>query len=89
MSSGDNVESLSAKVHQLEAELAQKNKVIQDLNRRVQESNEGAQSTTEISEIEETLRRLMTRIGMIVQGTKCLLMVVDSETGDLVAEKPT
>lgn len=89
MSSGDNVESLAAKVHQLEVELAQKNKIIQDLNRRVQESNEGAQSTTEISEIEETLRRLMTRIGMIVQGTKCLLMVVDSETGDLVAEKPT
>lgn len=89
MSSDDSVESLSAKIQHLEAELAQKNKIIQDLNRRVQEANEGAQPSTEISEIEETLRRLMTRIGMIVQGTKCLLMIHDPETGELIAEKPT
>ncbi|MFZ4782220.1 MAG: ATP-binding protein [Armatimonadaceae bacterium] len=79
---------LKARIAHLEIELSQRNKVIQDLNRRVQESNDSSQPTPEINEIEETLRRLMTRIGMIVQGTKCLLMVHDPETNDLIAERP-
>lgn len=89
MPSEENVEALHYKVRHLESELAQKNKIINELNRKVQEANEGAQSTAEISEIEDTLRRLMTRIGMIVQGTKCLLLIHNPETGELVAERPS
>ena len=82
------IDELKARIAHLEIELSQRNKIIQDLNRRVQESNDSTQPTPEINEIEETLRRLMTRIGMIVQGTKCLLMVHDPETNDLIAERP-
>jgi PAS domain S-box-containing protein len=89
MPSEENVEALHDKVRHLESELAQKNKIIQDLNRKVQEANEGAQPTAELSEIEETLRRLMTRIGMIVQGTKCLLMIHNPESDELIAERPS
>jgi len=89
MPSEENVEALHAKIRHLESEVVQKNKIIQELNRRVQEANEGAQPTTELSEIEDTLRRLMTRIGMIVQGTKCLLLIHNPETDELVAERPS
>lgn len=88
MATDENIDDLKAQVAHLEAELSQKHKVIQDLNRRVQESSDSSQPTPEINEIEETLRRLMTRIGMIVQGTKCLLMIHSSETDELIAERP-
>ncbi|HET6386488.1 MAG TPA: ATP-binding protein [Armatimonadota bacterium] len=39
-------------------------------------------------ELEETLSRLVQRIAMIIQAEKCLLMLVDSDSGELVGLNP-
>jgi len=90
-----SVESLRERLQQLEAELnrrsqtvAQLEKVNKELSARVQEAGETAQPTAELSEMEETLKRMMTRIAMILQGSKCLFMMHDKETDELFAEKP-
>lgn len=95
MNLDDSVESLKARILSLESELNQKTqavsqleKSIKDLQQRVQTANENAQPTAELSELEETLKRLMTRIAMIVQGGKCLFMIHDPETRELYAGKP-
>ncbi|HLV81856.1 MAG TPA: ATP-binding protein, partial [Chthonomonadaceae bacterium] len=44
--------------------------------------------TVPITEFEETLRRLVQRTAMIVQAEKCVIMVRDKETGELVARAP-
>ena len=95
MNLDDSVESLQARISSLEAELNQKSQAViqlersvRDLNQKVQTANENAQPTAELSELEETLRRLMTRIAMIVQGAKCLFMIHDPETRELYAGKP-
>ncbi len=41
-----------------------------------------------VSEIDETLRRLVQRTAMIVQAEKCVIMVRDRETGGLAARSP-
>ena len=95
MNLDDSVESLKAHILALESELAQKTQAVSvlernvaDLSRKVQTANENAQPTAELSELEETLRRLMTRIAMIVQGGKCLFMIHDIDTRELYAGKP-
>lgn len=91
---GESVESLTERIRSLEADLNRRNehvarleKANKELSARVQEASEG-QSTAEISEIEETLKRLMQRIGMIVQGSKVLFMIHDPENRELVADTP-
>ncbi len=95
MNLDDSVESLQSRISSLEAELNQKSQAViqlersvRDLNQRVQTANENAQPTAELSELEDTLKRLMTRIAMIVQGAKCLFMIHDPETRELYAGKP-
>ena len=95
MNLDDSVESLKAHISNLESELNQKTqavtqleKSIRDLNQKVQTASENAQPTAELSELEETLKRLMTRIAMIVQGGKCLFMIHDPETHELYAGQP-
>lgn len=95
MNLDDSVESLKARILSLESEVNQKSqavsqleKMIKDLQQKVQTANENAQPTAELSELEETLKRLMTRIAMIVQGAKCLFMIHDQETRELYAGKP-
>ncbi|GAB4451898.1 MAG: hypothetical protein OHK0029_01900 [Armatimonadaceae bacterium] len=90
---GDGDESLRQRLEHLEAELKRKDEHIarlekerKDLSQKVQESG---QTIGEISEIEETLKRLLTRIAMIVQGTKCLFMVQDeTNPNQLIAHSP-
>ena len=76
---GDSVESLQERLGKLEAELRRKDEHIvrldkanHDLQQKVQDSPQ--QVSGELSEMEETLRRLMTRVAMIVQGSKCLFI---------------
>jgi PAS domain S-box-containing protein len=95
MNLDDSVESLKAQIANLESELNQKNQAVvqlernvRELNQKVQTATENAQPTAELSELEETLKRLMIRIAMIVQGGKCLFMIHDPETRELYAGKP-
>ncbi len=83
----DNVAQLEKHVEELEkviADLKQKNL---DLERSRPSSTQDDLSVP-ISEFEETLRRLVQRTAMIVQAEKCVIMVKDRETGELVARSP-
>jgi two-component system phosphate regulon sensor histidine kinase PhoR len=95
MSLDDSVESLQERLQILERELESRNqhtrqleRVNHDLSVRIRELTENAQPTTELSELEETLRRMMTRITMILQASKCLFMIHEPEVNELRAQKP-
>lgn len=51
-------------------------------------SQEVTEAPVVITEYEATLRRVVQRTAMIVQAEKCVIMVEDAETGDLVACHP-
>ncbi|MES2464044.1 MAG: ATP-binding protein [Armatimonadota bacterium] len=91
----NSVESLRERVQKLEAELNQRTqtvtqleKVNKELSNRVQEAGENVQPTAELSEMEETLKRMMMRVAMILQGAKCLFLIHDKANEELFAEKP-
>lgn len=84
----DEIDSLRHRISELEREL-------EDARRRNAELEVARGGTSEvgdlsvpISEFEETLRRLVQRTAMIVQSEKCVILVRDRETGDLVARSP-
>lgn len=58
-----------------------------DLEKRVQTSADTGEPTP-ITELEETLRRLVAKIAAILQAEKCVFMLYDKDTGELVATKP-
>ncbi len=68
------------------AELAGKNEEIARLQRGIRAS-EVAEAPV-VTEFEDTLKRLVQRVAMILQAEKCLIMIVDKETGELVARPP-
>ena len=91
----DSIESLRERLHKTEAELNHRNEHIarlekanKELSGRVQEANEAGRAPAEMSEIEETLKRMMTRIAMILQGTKCVFLIHNNEDKELVADVP-
>ena len=72
---GESVESLRERLRHYQAELDKKNEYVARLERanktlsaQIQEARDSGQAPAEISEIEETLRRLLTRIGMILHA---------------------
>jgi len=85
----EDIQALRQQVHHLERELAAARQKITSLERE-EGAAEGAlrDLTVPISEFEETLRRLVQRTAMIVQAEKCVIMVRDKETGELVARSP-
>jgi PAS domain S-box-containing protein len=83
----DEVDALRRRNQQLETELAAAKQKSVELERS-RASAIGDEINVPISEFEETLRRLVQRTAMIVQAEKCVIMVRDRETGDLVARSP-
>lgn len=65
--------------------LEQANKRLED---RLKENEAGASGPTPLTELEETLKRLVTRISMILQAEKCVFMLFDKDSGELQAAKP-
>jgi len=67
-------------------------KILEDANKDLEAKVRNASETTEppapVNELEETLKRLNSRIAMILQAEKCVFMLFDKETGELVATKP-
>jgi PAS domain S-box-containing protein len=49
---------------------------------------EPAAPITTTEELRETLKRLVTKIAMILQAEKCVIKLYDKETGELVAQPP-
>jgi two-component system phosphate regulon sensor histidine kinase PhoR len=91
----ESVESLRERLQQAEAELARRNeqyarleKANRELSQRVQQQGEAGNAPAEISEIEETLKRMMQRIAMIVQGGKALFLIHNPEDEELVGDIP-
>lgn len=84
----EDIEELRRKLQSLETEL----KGVKERNTELEGAKTvpGAVEETVIpvSEFEETLRRLVQRTAMIVQAEKCVIMVRDRETDDLVARSP-
>lgn len=65
--------------------LEQANKRLED---RIKENEAGAAGPPDLAELEETLKRLVARIKMILQAEKCVFMLYDEDTGELQAAKP-
>ena len=90
-----DVESLQVTIEDLEKQIREKDMAVSALeqaNKRLEErikENE-AQSTgpAQLTELEETLKRLVTRIGAILQAEKCVFMLYDEDSGELQAVKP-
>jgi len=92
--SNRELEQLRERVEALEKELEEKKVAISALERankqleekvRASEVTEGPASLTEL---EETLKRLVFRVAMILQAEKCVFMLFDKDNGELAAAKP-
>ena len=83
----DDREALRARLAQLEQQVAAKDREIEQLKKTARAS-EVAETPVAISEFEDTLKRLVQRIAMILQAEKCVIMVLDKDSGELVARNP-
>ena len=97
MSFGEiSTEAIQERLRKLESELEERNTRVARLEnenkalaQKVQEATEAPQQgASEISEMQETLKRMMMRIAMITQASKCLFMVHDPETNELFSDPP-
>jgi len=96
MSFGENsVDSLQERLRQFERELEKRNqqiarleKINKELSQRVQDASETQQSASEISDMEEALKRMVVRTPMILQASKCLFLIHDEDADELFAEPP-
>ena len=92
----------SSKLAGLEAELEEKKKVVailervnKDMEFKIAQLEQKIQNTSEITteaapqitELEETLKRLVDRIAKILQAEKCVFMLINKD-GELVATRP-
>ncbi len=85
--SDENTQNLRARIAQLEAELTEKNRMVARLERDSRAA-EMTEAPIAVSEFEETLKRMVQRIAMILQAEKCVIMILDKESGELYAKSP-
>lgn len=86
---------LDEQVRLLSEELEKKQKYIKileeankELESKVRSASESAEPPAPITELEETLKRLVMRIAMILQAEKCVFMLFDRDESCLVATRP-
>ncbi len=91
----DVVNNKDEQVNLLSEELEKKQKYIKileeankELEAKLRSASEVSEPPAPITELEETLKRLNSRIAMILQAEKCVFMLYDKESGELVASKP-
>jgi two-component system phosphate regulon sensor histidine kinase PhoR len=86
----DDFKELQQRLRHLEKQVSD----LQQENETLKRAKNGAVAVPDVgempvvSELEETLRRLVQRTAMIVQAEKCVIMVRDRESGDLYARAP-
>ncbi|MCE5313835.1 MAG: ATP-binding protein [Armatimonadota bacterium] len=87
--------TLQARLDELERQLKEKDVAVGALEQankrledRLKENEQSASGPTPLTELEETLKRLVTRISMILQAEKCVFMLFDQDSGELQAAKP-
>lgn len=92
--SKEELDILKLRVEALEKELEEKNVAVAALeraNRQLEEKvrdSEVTEGPASLTELEETLKRLVFRVAMILQAEKCVFMLFDKDTGELQATKP-
>ncbi len=86
---------LEEQVRLLSEELEKKQKYIKileeankELESKLRSASESAEPPAPITELEETLKRLVMRIAMILQAEKCVFMLYDRDENELVATRP-
>ena len=82
---------LQAELDGLRGRIAQLEKTKRDLERRLSQTSEAAEPApliTTQSELESTLGAFVKRVGVIIQAEKCVILLYDRETGELVAQWP-
>jgi PAS domain S-box-containing protein len=90
----EDAASLKQRIDILERELEERRVAITALeraNKQFEEklrASEVTESPAALTELEETLKRLVFRIAMILQAEKCVFMLFDKDSGELVATKP-
>ncbi|MHB0912125.1 MAG: ATP-binding protein [Armatimonadota bacterium] len=89
-----NNEALAVRIEELQREAEEKAKYValleranKDLEQKLKSASESGESTP-LTELDETLRRLVTKIAAILQAEKCVFMLLDRERGELVATPP-
>jgi len=83
----DDREALRGRIAQLEKELAAANQMVAQLQRD-RKASEVAEGAVAINEYEDTLRRLVQRVAMILQAEKCAIMTLVRDDNELVGRKP-
>ncbi len=78
---------------ELERELRQLKIRVAELEKQLAEARTTADvpaviAPTTVPELEQTLGRLVKRIAMILQAEKCVFMLHNPETGELIARRP-
>lgn len=92
--SSQELEQLNERIKALEKELDERKVAISALeraNKQLEEkvrASEVTEGPTSLTELEETLKRLVFRVAMILQAEKCVFMLFDKDNGDLAAAKP-
>jgi len=88
------IETLTKKLNELQRENDARSQYIviidrekKELEQRLKNAAEGSESTP-ITELEDTLRRLVTKIAAILQAEKSVFMLLDKERGELLATPP-
>lgn len=81
------MDSPSSRIEQLEKQLSAAQAEIARLQRD-SKAAEGAEPPVGISEFEDTLKRLVQRVAMILQAEKCVIMIRDKDSGDLMGRSP-
>ena len=88
-------EELSRKIDELLRELEDKKQYVSALERANKELEQRVRSASEtgepapITNVEETLKVLVSKIAAILQAEKCVFMLFDRESGELAATKPS
>jgi len=83
-------EDCKSKYEELKARYERLQQEYQELRRRTEAAPAEAPPTpvTSPSEFQDTLKRLVARVAMILQAEKCCFLLLDRETGELVGTPP-
>jgi len=84
-------DALRQELQQLRSRIGDLEKAKRELERRISQTSEAievAPMVTSQAELETTLGGFVKRVGFIIQAEKCVIMLYDRETGELVAQWP-
>ncbi len=82
------VRDLQAEIERLRVRLAEKERNLRTLEEQLNATAETPPPITTVSELHNTLRLFVKKVAMILQADKCVIMLYDTESGELRAQAP-